>query len=248
MGKRILYSDGQIGDFNMNLSKMRKKSLFDYKAVIFDLDGTLYYQKPFRRRMLFYLLGHVLKHPSGVKDMLLIKKYREYRENWEKYEKTASFSEGADLDRRQYELVAKVKKVSPERVEKAVSFFMLEAPLKLLPAYRDEILCGLTDKLHQENVKVVVYSDYPVEDKLNALGIRADARFTSADKSIGCMKPDPRGLRVILEKLGLGAEEAIMIGDRYEKDGLAAEGNGMDYIIVSASKKERHKNHMPGLL
>ena len=37
-----------------------------------------------------------------------------------------------------------------------------------------------------------------------------------------------------------------MIGDRYEKDGLAAIGNEMDYIIVPPSKQEREK--MKGLL
>lgn len=232
----------------MDSLKMQKKSLLDYKAVIFDLDGTLYYQKTFRKRMFIYLLKHMLTHPSGVKDILLIKKYREYRENWEKYENTGSYSEGANLNRRQYEAVAKAKKVSPERVEKAVSFFMLEAPLKFLPEYRDEILFELINKLHREDVKVVVYSDYPVKDKLNALGIKADEVFTSADENIGCMKPDPRGIRSILEMLGLNADEAIMIGDRYEKDGLAAEKNQVDYIILPSSKKERNKNDMFKLL
>lgn len=55
------------------------------------------------------------------------------------------------------------------------------------------------------------------------------------------MKPDPKGLQVILATLGLQAEDVIMVGDRYEKDGLAAIGNRMDYLIVSSSKKEREK-------
>ena len=48
--------------------------------------------------------------------------------------------------------------------------------------------------------------------------------------------------------LGLNADEAIMIGDRYEKDGLAAEKNQVDYIILPSSKKERNKNDMFKLL
>ena len=55
------------------------------------------------------------------------------------------------------------------------------------------------------------------------------------------MKPDPKGLKVILATLVLQAEDVIMVGDRYEKDGLAAIGNRMDYLIVSSSKKEREK-------
>ena len=207
----------------MNDIKMTKNRLSDYKAVIFDLDGTLYYQKPFRIKMMCYLVCRALSHPSCIKDILIIKKYREVRENWALHETECEYPSDMDLNNRQYLYVAKIKGTTPERVKKAVSFFMLEAPLKLLPQYRDE----------------VIYSDYPVEDKLKALGITADFCFTSADAGIGCMKPDPKGIRVILDTLGIGAGEAVMIGDRYEKDGLAAKANNMDYIIVSSLKKER---------
>ncbi len=228
----------------MNQVNMHKSGLFDYKAVIFDLDGTLYYQKPFRIRMLFYLAGHMLAHPSSIRDVFLIKKYREIRENWESHEKESFCTEEMDLDSRQYDAVAKMKGVSPQRVRKAVEFFMLEAPLKLLPSYRDDVLAEAIGRLRSKGVKVVIYSDYPVKDKLKALGIKADAYFTAADEDIGCMKPDPKGLNVILKKLGLEPEEAVMIGDRYEKDGLAAKSNQMDYVILSASCKERHKNDL----
>ncbi len=227
----------------MNLVNMQKKSLLEYSAVIFDLDGTLYYQKPFRIRMALYLAGYALTHPACIRDLFLIKKYREVRENWEELEKRfpdeGSRASEEDLDSRQYEYVAVLKKVSAERVRKAVSFFMLEAPLKLLPKYRDEAVFALMNKLHDRGVQVVVYSDYPVKDKLNALGMKADRCFTSADESIGCMKPDPKGIKVILETMGLMPEEAVMIGDRYEKDGLAAIGNRMDYIILPSSPRER---------
>lgn len=245
MGECIFHSDRQV---NMNLINMQKKSLSDYKAVIFDLDGTLYYQKPFRIRMLLYLIGYALAHPSGVKDIFLIQKYRQIRENWDEIEQKGSYREDMDLDSRQFAYVAGIKRVSPERVRNAVRLFMLEAPPKLLPAYRDDVIAALIDKLHEKGVKVVVYSDYPVKDKLEALAVKADACFTSADEAIGCMKPDPKGLGIILKTLGISAEEAIMIGDRYEKDGLAAKRNNMDYIIVSASKKERNKKDMLKLL
>ncbi len=32
-----------------------------------------------------------------------------------------------------------------------------------------------------------------------------------------------------------------MIGDRYEKDGLAAQGNDVDFVIVSKKEKERRQ-------
>lgn len=227
---------------------MKKQKISDYKVVIFDLDGTLYYQKPFRLHMLFFLLKYVLCHPVSIKDILIIKKYREIRENWAQYEEGSiedlDTDFNTDLDTRQYMFVAKqmkLMKVSAERVKKAVSFFMLEAPLTLLPKYRDDELANMINRLKAEKITTAVYSDYPVEEKLAALGICVDACFTSADKEIGCMKPDPRGLQYILSSLHCKPEEAILIGDRYEKDGLAAIGNKMDYVILSASAKKRHE-------
>lgn len=220
---------------------MRKSSLSEYRAVIFDLDGTLYYQKPFRMRMLFYLLGHILRHPSSIGDVFLIKRYREVREKWEDYEQRRTFPEHMALTDRQYEFVAGEKGVSAKRVSDAVRFYMHEAPLTLLPDYKDAVLAETIEHLKKKGVRVVIYSDYPVEEKLHALGIDADLCFTSGDEKINCMKPDPKGLKVILEVLGLEAADAVMIGDRYEKDGLAAIGNSVDYMIVPSSKKEREK-------
>lgn len=225
----------------MNHIQMKKASLYDYKAVIFDLDGTLYYQKPFRLRMLRYLAFYAVRHPSRIRDLFLIKRYREIREHWTKYEQSVSLSPHMDMNSRQYAYVAQEKHVPCKRVEDAVRFFIYEAPLKLLPAYKDQMLAAFINTLHQKKITVVVYSDYPTKDKLKALSLRADACFTSADPSIGCMKPDPKGLKVILCTLGIDAEDAIMVGDRFEKDGLAAAGNKMDYIILPSSRHKRTK-------
>ena len=227
-----------------NKISMRRNSLYDYKAVIFDLDGTLYYQKPFRIKMFCFLIGYILTHPTSISDMFIIKKYREIREDWEKCsvdEIGSRLPSDYDLDEGQYEYVARVKKTSAQRVRKTVEFFMLEAPLKLLSQFKDEVLAGIIDDLKNDkkDIKIVIYSDYPVENKLKSLGIEADYLFTSGDEEIGCMKPDPKGLRVILDKLQISNSDAIMIGDRYEKDGEAAIANDMDYIIVSSDKKER---------
>ena len=112
----------------MNRIELKKNNLMDYKLYIFDLDGTLYYQKPFRVKMLCTLMKHVLLHPMSIKDLFLIKRYREVREDWENYEKEGSISSLLSLDERQYAYVASKEGVTPERVKHAVEFFMLELP------------------------------------------------------------------------------------------------------------------------
>ena len=217
--------------------EMRKKRLNEYKAVVFDLDGTLYYQKPFRIRMAQFLLWHLLTHPKSIKDMFIIMKYRKVREKWEHYEKDMSFEQALDMDGRQYQYVAIKQKTTSKHVQEVIQFYMLEMPLNLLKQYRDETLAYIIEELQKQKRKIIIYSDYPVQDKLHALQMC----FSSADEAINCMKPDPKGLQVILERLGMSPEDVIMIGDRYEKDGLAAIANKMDYIILSSKRQKREK-------
>lgn len=223
----------------MNQIYIRKEKITEYKAVIFDLDGTLYYQRPFRVRMAWWIVGYIISHPHAVRDVFLIIQYRKVREHWEQYSGSVEAPDTQMLDRQQYAYVAKQMKLSVEKVQRTIAFYMLEAPLKLLAAYRDEVLADIIETLRQHNITVVIYSDYPVQEKLKALGIKADAYYVSADARIGCMKPDPKGIQVILKDYGLSHTDALMIGDRYEKDGLAAKENAVDFIIVGRTKKER---------
>lgn len=227
--------------------KRLRRDISEYELYIFDLDGTLYFQKPFRVRMAIYLVTYILTHPSAVKDVLIIKRYREVREKWDRIENDEVGSDiknkqpDASMEEMQYEYVAVKERTNADRVKKAVDFFMFKAPLDLLPKYVDNVLRDDIKKLRQSGKKVIIYSDYPVEDKLKALSIEADGWYTSQDENIGVMKPDKKGIEVILKDMNVANEAAVMIGDRYEKDGLAAIANDVDYIILSSKKSERER-------
>lgn len=223
----------------METKIMQQIDISQYQAVIFDMDGTLYFQKPFRRKMASAMLMHLIRHPFSIGDMLLVAKYRKEREAWKE--------NAENLEQRQYAYVAQKCGCEPGKVAEAVRFFMYDLPMPLLRANRDDILADVVRELKRKNITTAIYSDYPAEKKLKALGIEVDHVFCAFDREISCMKPDPKGLQVVLQTIKCKPERALMIGDRYEKDGLCAKENGVDYLILEASKKKR-KNKTQSLL
>lgn len=218
-----------------NKYSMHKK-LTEYRAVILDMDGTLYSQPALRFLMAAALSGYYLFHPFRIKELFILKQYRQVREHW-KGSATASDS----LDAAQYLFTAEQMKAAPELVERVVTRWMQEYPLTFIKRCRDKKLAALIGQLRKKGMIIVVYSDYPAKEKLAALSLETDFVFCAADKEINCMKPDPKGMHAILHSLGLSAEEALMIGDRYEKDGLSAENAGMDFLILPRQINRRNK-------
>ena len=198
-----------------------------YRAVIFDMDGTLYRQRPLRLIMATALLRHCLS-PGGPRDCRILAEYRKNRE-------TAAFS--PDWETEQYSSVARRLRLPEDLVRRTVETWILRAPLTYLFACRDRRLQRLIPTLRGRGISVFIYSDYPAEEKLKALRLSADGCYCAEDPDIRRLKPDPAGLRTILKKNGLSAGECLMVGDRPDRDGRAAESAGMDYLILPAGRK-----------
>lgn len=207
-----------------------------YKAVIFDVDGTLYDQRRLHLYMAVALGTYCLLHPTKLREIRILSAFRSWRE---KHGMEVKDSGKNGFEAGQYEAVAASLNVSPEIVKKVVKKWMYRAPLRFLPRCRDKRLAEFIAGLHEKGVVTVAYSDYPVEDKLSALGIRMDFRFCAADPEIACLKPDPRGIQSVLRRAGLSADECLYIGDRDEKDGASARSAGIDYLILPKSVRRR---------
>lgn len=212
-----------------------RKSFDEYDIFIFDLDGTLYYQRQLRFMMAKRLACFYILHPARIKELLIVKKFREVRDAW------SETGTDKSIDDAQYEYVAGKTGVNADYVKAIIQKWIYDNPLDAVAKSKDCELAGIIGKLRDKNKKVIIFSDYPVEDKMKALNIAADEMYCSAKEPICELKPSSKGLNVILDNSNAQPEDAIMIGDRMVKDGECAKGAGMDYLILEKSKKSRKR-------
>ena len=192
------------------------------RAVLFDLDGTLYRQTPLRLFMALELALQSLGRPGGASGR--IRALRAYRQAQEHLRADS----GGGQAGRQIEAAAARSGLAIAQVEALVGDWMSRRPLKYLRFCRADGLEALLDRLERDKVRMGVLSDYPAEAKLQALGL--EGRFwpvlCSSDAAIDAFKPHPRGYLRAAELWGLSPAEVLFVGDRADVDAAGASGGG----------------------
>ncbi len=209
------------------------KHIDEYRLIIADMDGTLYYQTPLRIHMACKLLLHIMQHGiRGIREVLLVSEFRKIREN-----KALSVSDAC-------------KKLSDDRnldyeyVQNIIKTWIMDLPLSALPKYRDNILCNKLLKLSRNNTGIIitVFSDYPASDKCSVLGLDTITAYHGDQSEIGELKPSPKGIEYIMEQYNISDPSLVlMIGDRESRDGKSAEAAGCDKLILPVKAKDRAK-------
>jgi putative hydrolase of the HAD superfamily len=199
------------------------------KAIVFDVDGTLYRQAPLRRAMLWRLLLACAKSPlRGLRTLRVLGAYRraqeELRERGEK----------GDLAEAQLRLACERTGSARDFAAACVARWMEEEPLPLVSRFEQPGIRQFVASCKARGLRLGVLSDYPAEAKLRALGLgdAFDAVVCTRGSEVGVFKPHPRGLQVTREKLGTVAAETLYVGDRPEVDAAAARAAGMPCAIV----------------
>lgn len=218
-------------------------SLASLRGIVFDLDGTLYRQGPLRRRMLVELALAPLAGPRrALRTTRLLRAFRAEREH------LRALGRGvAPLAALQYDTPATRLGVAADELRAAVQDWMFERPLRhLAPCARP----GLADALAQlgdAGLALGVFSDYPVEQKLAALGVR-DAftvRLDAADPEVNAFKPHPRGFELAAERLGLAPAETLYVGDRLDVDVAGAHAAGMHAAWLGGRARDIRATAVP---
>jgi HAD superfamily hydrolase (TIGR01549 family) len=202
------------------------------RLVVFDLDGTLYEQRPVRLGMAGDLVRHCVKTRS-LRDFQLVRAYRKLREE---------LAEGgaADFMDELHARLGRRYRLAPDEVAALAEEWLERRPLARLPKARIHGADSLFAALRRSGRRVGVWSDYPVAQKLASLGLEADYVCAATDPDIRRLKPDPTGLLMMLERAGVAPTEALMIGDRPERDGEAARRAGVPFLLRTKKRVDGH--------
>lgn len=193
--------------------------------VVFDVDGTLYDAGRLRQAMLGQLLAAAWRERSA-RTLRVLRTFREVRE-------ALGREENPQFMHLQYGRTAARAGCDADTVRALVHQWMEQRPLAVLRACRQPHVDAVFEALRMVGKQVAVWSDYPARDKLRALDLHADLVACATDPDIARLKPDPRGLRALLERAGVPASRALMVGDRLDRDEQAARRAGAQALILA---------------
>ncbi|MEK7598951.1 MAG: HAD family hydrolase [Patescibacteria group bacterium] len=197
------------------MNKIKRK----IKAVVFDLDDTLYPERSWRNSGFRFIADKLKKKGFPVTFKKISGLYREYpqtlfNELAARYNLPYSADYLIDEYRRHFPRI----KLYPEA-------------RKMLKALKKEYQLGLlTDYFHLVQA-----------NKVKALGISAFFDFIVYTDKIRASKPETKGFKLIKRKLKAGDWEIMYVGDNEEKDFLGAKKSG--FLTVKFANRRGFHNH-----
>jgi HAD superfamily hydrolase (TIGR01549 family) len=206
---------------------------FKPRALILDVDGTMYDGAVLRRRMAWSLLrAFGLRPLTGWRTLRVLQAYHDAQEEIRREQDSDTSAVSADLANRQLELASRRSGCDPELAGAWVRRWFEEAPLQELPHCASPDLMALVKCAKAAGIFLGACSDYPAREKLRALGILEFFDAVVCAQEAGSFKPGPGGLLRTLEELGAPAECALYAGDRPDVDGQAAARAGVRFVQV----------------
>jgi len=147
-----------------------------------------------------------------------------------------------DVAAAQIRVAAERSGVDEDTVSACVRRWMEEEPL---PALARCMYPGTLESLRAcrtKGLRLAALSDYPADEKLRVMGMAGlfDVVVTAQAPEVNAFKPNPRGLLVTLERLGVTAAECLYVGDRIDVDAAAANAAGMRCVIITGRRVGEH--------
>lgn len=203
-----------------------------YKAICFDIDGTLYSEKhlkhvetklallrPFECKR-YRKLRARLREVQDIRNE--DKPFREkeaqvYSELFPQYGDAQKARE--HLDKRYYSLLQRI-------------YSHLDAKDGVRETF---------EKIKRKGIKIALFSDWPLYDKPHLLGLDDLCDCISNSDNDGYLKPSVHAFEKLLYNLKLEACDVLYVGDSYKKDVLGSVACGMDGILISDIALDKSK-------
>ena len=199
------------------------KTIDNKKVFIFDVDGTLYSQPKMRMRMALKLATYYAFHFWRYKELKAISSFRKIRENAEFKETTIE---------QQIEIASQKCKIEYSKAQTAIEKWMFVVPLDIMEKCAFKDLLEFISTFQERDKELVIYSDYPADDKLERLHLTPSMVFTPENPEIAHLKPSTKAMAHIMSQINYEASDIIYIGDRDCKDRRSAEYAGIDYCDI----------------
>jgi HAD superfamily hydrolase (TIGR01549 family) len=196
-----------------------------YTAWLLDFDGTLYRPLPVKLWMGLELLLFGAVH---------VRTLRGFRHEHERIRREQE-QEVADPFQLQLQRAAAKLGLAEDRVARIVQQWMFERPQKWIRRHARADLVQEVEQFRAQGGKLAVVSDYPVSAKLKAIQppLTPDVIVASGERGgPGRLKPYPDGYLKAAKQLEVAPENCLVIGDRKDADGLAAERAGMGFRLI----------------
>jgi FMN phosphatase YigB (HAD superfamily) len=199
------------------------------KAVVFDLDGTLYDNRWLPLRL-------IMARPWDI--------YSIYSERVVRKQLRGCDYGSAEAYYRAFFLLL-AKRCHKSEASMRNWYFnryiprMCEVFRKHYKAYPG--VQEMFDALEQTPVRFAVYSDYPqIEKRLESIGLAPErCGNLYCPEYFGAQKPAARPFQTIIRELGSTWGETIVVGDRDDTDGAGARASGMRFIRIYPPKKKK---------
>ena len=200
-----------------------------WKAVVLDVDGTMYSQRSVRRHMAMRLAAFALRHPVlGLRTVRCLRAFRQAQEQ------LRAQSVSRPVAQSQVEHAARRCGCSTDFLTGCVHRWMETAPLAAIRKARYAGLLEFCEWATHAGLRRAVLSDYDPREKLRALEVEDYFPVVACaqDPDIGVFKPNPAGLWAALRRLGASPDETVYIGDRPDVDGEVALAAGVTGVIL----------------
>ena len=188
------------------------------RGVTFDMDGTLYDLATIRRKL-------------GLSALFNLKFLFAYTRTREEMRRGGPYP---DFHRLLYERLAGKLKSTPDKMKAKTERLIYGKWYKIMDRARPfPYLEAVLDTLVEMDVALGVISEYPVQRKLEGLGLgRYPWKSIVITEEMGMLKPHPRPFLRAARELGLEPGEILHIGDREDCDVEGALAAGFQAALI----------------